>query len=42
VQIVLAEFDEELLDERDIPLEVVDPLGALLLGPCTLEQLGVT
>jgi tetratricopeptide (TPR) repeat protein len=41
VQIVLAEFDEELLDERDIPLEVVDPPGALLLEPGTLEQLGV-
>ena len=40
-RIVLAGFDEELLEQRGIPLEVVDPLGALLLAPGTLVALGV-
>ena len=34
-------FDLALLDEREIPLQVVDPLGALLLAPGTLAALGV-
>ena len=38
---VLAGFDEELLEQRGIPPEVVDPLGALLLAPGTLAALGV-
>jgi SEC-C motif len=40
-RIVLAGFDEELLEQRGIPPEVVDPLGALLLAPGTLVALGV-
>jgi len=40
-RVVLAGFDEELLEERGIPVEVVDPLGALLLAPGTLGALGV-
>jgi hypothetical protein len=40
-RIVLAGFDEELLEQRGIPPEVVDPLGALLLAPGTLVGLGV-
>jgi hypothetical protein len=40
-RIVLAGFDDELLDQRGIPPEVVDPLGALLLAPGTLVALGV-
>lgn len=40
-RVVLGEFDDELLAQRDIPEEVVDPLGALLLTPGTLETLGV-
>ena len=40
-RIVLAGFDEELLEQRGIPPEVVDPLGALLLAPGTLAALGV-
>jgi hypothetical protein len=39
--VVMAGFDEELLEERGIPPGVVDPLGALLLAPGTLEALGV-
>jgi hypothetical protein len=39
--VVMAGFDEELLEERGIPPEAVDPLGALLLEPGTLEALGV-
>ena len=38
--VVLAEFDDELLEQRGIPAEVVDPAGALLLMPGTLETLG--
>ena len=40
-RVVLAGFDNELLEQRGIPPEVVDPLGALLLAPGTLEALGV-
>ena len=39
-RVALSMFDHELLDERAIPLEVVDPLGALLLAPGTLAALG--
>jgi hypothetical protein len=41
-QPVLAEFDDELLEQRGIPAELVDPSGALLLAPGTLAALGVT
>ncbi|WP_375481560.1 SEC-C metal-binding domain-containing protein [uncultured Mycobacterium sp.] len=41
-QVVLAEFDEELLELRDIPPEVLGPGGALLLAPGKLQELGVT
>jgi hypothetical protein len=41
-QVVLVEFDHELLEPRGIPAEVVDPSGALLLAPGTLGALGVT
>ena len=37
-QVVLAGFDEELLEQRGIPPEVVDPLGALVLAPGTLGK----
>ncbi len=40
-RVVLDEFDDELLAQRGIPAEVVDPHGALLLTPGTLETLGV-
>lgn len=40
-RVVLEEFDDDLLEQRGIPPEVVDPLGALLLMPGTLEALGV-
>jgi SEC-C motif len=40
-RVVLAGFDNELLEQRGIPAEVVDPLGALLLAPGTLGTLGV-
>ncbi len=39
--VVLPMFDRELLDEREIPLHLVDPLGALLLAPGTLAARGV-
>ena len=42
VQVVLGGFDEELLEHRGIPPEVVDQFGALLLAPGTLAGLGVT
>ncbi len=41
VRVVLAAFDDELLEQRGIPAEVIDPLGALLLEPGTLGALGV-
>ena len=40
VSVVLAEYDHELLRQRGIPPEVIDPLGALLLPPGTLSGLG--
>jgi SEC-C motif len=40
-QLVMAGFDDELLEQRGIPSEVVDPHGALLLAPGTLTALGV-
>lgn len=40
VQLVLDAFDDELIDERDIPDAAVDPDGALLLEPGTLAALG--
>ena len=40
-RVVLAGFDEQLLEQRGIPPEVLDPLGALLLAPGTLRALGV-
>jgi SEC-C motif len=40
-QVVLAAFDDELLEDRGVPHEVVDPHGALLLAPGTLAALGV-
>ena len=39
--IVLAGYDDELLDERGIPAEAIDPAGALLLKPGALAALGV-
>jgi hypothetical protein len=39
-RIVLAGFDEELLEQRGIPPGVVDSNGALLLAPGTLAALG--
>ncbi len=41
VEIVLAGFDEELLEQRDIPPWVIDRNGALLLAPGTLAALDV-
>ena len=40
-RVVLAGYDDELLEERDIPAEAIDPAGALLLMPGTLAKLGV-
>ena len=40
-RVVLAGYDDELLEERDIPAEEIDPAGALLLKPGTLAALGV-
>jgi hypothetical protein len=42
VEIVLAGFDEELLEQRGVPAEVIDPNGALLLAAGTLARLGVS
>lgn len=39
--IVLPDFDEVLLEQRGIPVELVDESGALLLEPGTLAALGV-
>jgi hypothetical protein len=39
--IVLAGYDDELLDVRGIPAEAVDSAGALLLKPGALAALGV-
>ncbi|OMB94431.1 hypothetical protein A5733_14815 [Mycobacterium sp. NS-7484] len=41
-QIVLRSVDAELLEQRQIPLEVVDPRGALLLPSGTLATLQVS
>ena len=38
---MLAGYDDELLEERGIPAEAIDPAGALLLKPGTLAELGV-
>jgi len=38
---VVAGYDDELLDERNIPSQVIDPAGALLLKPGALAALGV-
>lgn len=40
-QVMLAGFDDELLEQRGIPDEAVDPHGVLLLAPGTLVALGV-
>ena len=40
-RVVLAGYDDELLEERGIPAEAIDPAGALLLMPGTLAALGV-
>lgn len=40
-QVIIAEFDDGLLEQRGIPDEAVDPHGALLLAPSTLAALGV-
>ncbi|HYO04029.1 MAG TPA: SEC-C domain-containing protein [Mycobacterium sp.] len=39
-RVALPMFDIELLDEREIPLDLVDPLGALLLTSGTLASVG--
>jgi hypothetical protein len=41
VSLVLPHYDDELLEERGIPLELVEEPGALLLVPGTLAGLGV-
>ena len=38
---MLAGYDDELLDERNIPGQVIDPAGALLLEPGAIAALGV-
>ncbi|MGB9226665.1 MAG: hypothetical protein WCB80_26195, partial [Mycobacterium sp.] len=40
-QVVMNDYDDELLEQRDIPAELVDPAGGLLLAPGTLAALGV-
>jgi tetratricopeptide (TPR) repeat protein len=42
VIIVLNDYDDDVLDQRDIPPEAVDEGGALLLAPGTLSAIGVT
>ena len=37
-RVVLAGYDDELLEERGIPAEAIDPAGALLLMPGTLAR----
>jgi hypothetical protein len=39
-RVVLAALDNAPLNQRGIPAEVIDPLGALLLAPGTLAALG--
>lgn len=41
MSLVLPHYDDELLEERGIPLELVEEPGALLLVPGTLAGLGV-
>lgn len=40
VEIVLVDYDDEVLEARGIPAEAIDPGGALLLKPGTLDSLG--
>jgi hypothetical protein len=40
-RVMLAGYDDELLDDRNIPSQAIDPAGALLLKPGTLAALGV-
>jgi SEC-C motif len=40
-RLVLAGYDDELLDERIIPVQAIDPAGSLLLEPGALTALGV-
>ena len=42
VSVAMAGFDDDLLDERGIPPEVVDEVGVLLLPPGALSALGVS
>jgi tetratricopeptide (TPR) repeat protein len=39
--IAVAGYDDELIDERCIPPEAIDPVAVLLLAPGTLAKLGV-
>ena len=39
-RVVLADYDDELLEERDIPTQDIGEGGALLLEPGTLAKLG--
>lgn len=41
VSVALPAFDEDVLDERGVPPEMVDDGGALVLPPGTLRALGV-
>ncbi|QZT58061.1 hypothetical protein JN084_05515, partial [Mycolicibacterium austroafricanum] len=41
VGVALPAFDEDVLDERGVPPEMVDDGGALMLPPGTLRGLGV-
>ncbi|TDH50782.1 zinc-binding protein [Mycobacterium eburneum] len=41
VQLAVADYDDELLEERNIPFELIDSSPALLLAPGTLAALGV-
>ena len=41
VRVALPAFDDGVLDERDVPLDMVDDGGALVLPPGTLRGLGL-
>ncbi|SRX80125.1 hypothetical protein [Ilumatobacter coccineus YM16-304] [Mycolicibacterium parafortuitum] len=41
VSVALPAFDDGVLDERDVPLDMVDDGGALVLPPGTLRGLGL-
>ena len=41
ISLVLPDYDDDVLEARDVPLDVVDEGGALLLPPGTLRALGV-